>query len=185
MDAALGLGEERVDGADGQGSDDGAPEAGRAADHEHRQREEGEVQIDGLGIYGKQVDVEAAREPGQRARQHERDQPLAIHGHPNRARRRGVFARRAQQPAEPAASVCERDHHGERCPERGLQEPCRLRDRGERVQTRPDLFPVAQDVVRDLEDAERRDPCSQAGEAHQRQADDERVRGTDGGGGRE
>jgi len=53
------------------------------------------------------------------------------------------------------------------------------------VQSRPDLLPVAQDVVRDLEDAERRDPRSQAGETHQRQADDERVRGTDGGGERE
>ena len=41
---------------------------------------------------------------------------------------------------------------------------------------RPDLLVVAQEVVRDPEHGEGRDPCGEAGEPHEREADEEGER---------
>ena len=94
VDAVLGLRQERVDRADRQRSDDSAPEARRAADHEHRKGDEGQIEVERLGVQGQQVDVEPAREPRERAREREGDQPLPVDRDADRAGGGGVLPRR-------------------------------------------------------------------------------------------
>ena len=60
-------GEERVERADGERSDDRAPEARRAADDEHRERDERQVEIHRLGVQRQQV-ARRARRRSPRAR---------------------------------------------------------------------------------------------------------------------
>ena len=78
LHAVLGLGEERVERAHGERADDRAPQARRAADDEHGERDEGQIEVHRLGVERQQVDVEAAGEPGDRAREGEREQPLPV-----------------------------------------------------------------------------------------------------------
>ena len=61
VEAVLGLGEQRVEAAHRERSDDGAPEARHAADHEHRQRDEREIEVHRLGVERQQVHVETTR----------------------------------------------------------------------------------------------------------------------------
>ena len=68
VEPVLGLGEQRVEAADGERADDGAPEARHPADHEHRQRDEREIEVHRLGVERQQVHVEATREACQERR---------------------------------------------------------------------------------------------------------------------
>ena len=119
--------------------------------------------------------VEAAGKTGERTRERERDQALAVDGHSDRSGGCCILARRAQHPAVPAALVEEGDHDRDQGADRRLAEAGGLRHGRERVQARPDPLPVAEHVVRDLEDAERGDSRRETRQAHQRQADDQRV----------
>ena len=60
--------QEGVESADEQRADCSAPEAADAADDEHRERDEGQIEVDLLGVDApEQVDEEAAGEPGKGA----------------------------------------------------------------------------------------------------------------------
>jgi hypothetical protein len=87
--------EERVDAADGERADDGAPQAREAANDEHRERHEREVEIDALRRDRERVDDQAAREPGHRSREREGDEPLAVDRDADGPRGCRVLARRA------------------------------------------------------------------------------------------
>ncbi len=76
LHAVLRLREERVERADGERADDRAPQARRAADDEHRERHERQVEIERARVQRQQMDVEPAREARERAREHERAEPL-------------------------------------------------------------------------------------------------------------
>ncbi len=107
--------EHRVEAAHEQCADDRAPQAGRAADHEHRQRDERQVEIDRVDVDRDEVDVQAACEPGQEPRERERREALAVDRDADRASRRGILAGRAKLPPEPASLIGERgddDKHG-------------------------------------------------------------------------
>ena len=101
--------------------------------------------------------VETAGKACEDAGEHERGQALPVDGDSRRRRRSGVLARRAQHPAEAAALVAEGDRDRDQRADRRLPDARRLRHRGERVQTGPDLLVIPEQVVRDLEDGERRD----------------------------
>ncbi len=176
--AVLGDGEIRVEPADRERPDNGAEQARRTPDHEHRERDERQVQVDRLGLHRQQVDVEAAGEPCEQSREREGDQPLDVDRRTDRPRGRVVLARRAQQPPKAAARVDERDHDRDQRAESSLAQTRRLRDRRERVQARPDPLLVAQQVVRDLEHSERGDARGQSGEPHQRHPDEQREHAT-------
>ena len=158
MHAVLGLGEERVDTAHRKRPDHGPPEARRAADYQHCERDERQVKVQRLGVQRQQVDVESAGERGQPSREHEGDQTLPVDGNSHRPRCRRILPRGAQEPPEPAVLVrpCNRDR--DHCRNGGLEQTGRLRHGRERRHAGPDRLPVAEDVVRDLEDGERRDP---------------------------
>ena len=96
-----------------------------------------------LGVHRQQVHVEAAREAGEDAGEHERAEPLPVHGHADGGRGSGVLARRAQQAPEAAALVREGDADHEQRADRRLPEPGRLGHRRERVQAGADLLVVA------------------------------------------
>ena len=89
VEAVLGLGEQRVEAADRQRADDRAPEARHAADHEHREGDEREIEVHRLRVDRQQVDVEPAGEPRERAGERERDQPLPVDRDADRTRCRG------------------------------------------------------------------------------------------------
>ncbi len=64
----LRVAEERVGAADEERADHGAPEAADASDHEHRERDEGELEVDLVGgdapeLVHEQAAGEAARAP--------------------------------------------------------------------------------------------------------------------------
>ena len=66
---SLGLDQERVQPADGEGAEHGAPQARHAADDQHRERQEGELEVDLLGRdRAELVDEQPAREAGEGAR---------------------------------------------------------------------------------------------------------------------
>ena len=139
-DALLGLAQERVEAAHRERADHGAPEARDAADHEHRERHERELEVDLVGRdRAEHVDVEAAREPRERAGERERPQPLAVDVDAGRLRRGGILARRAQRPPEAAALVREgdRDHDdGRRSPPAsGRSSPGRARASSRRARS--------------------------------------------------
>ena len=68
-DAVLGLDQERVQAADGKRAEHRPPQARHASDDEHRERHEGELEVDLLGRdRAEQVDEQPAREAGERAR---------------------------------------------------------------------------------------------------------------------
>src|SRR5581483_11472776 len=129
-------------------------------------------------VHGDEVHLEAAGEADDGRGEHEREQALPVHRDAGRGRGGRVFARRAQHPPEPRALVGERDADRDERPQGSLPDARRLRHRRERVQPRADLLVVAQHVVHDLEHRERRDPGSEAGETHQREAHHDRERGT-------
>ena len=58
----LGLREQGVEPRDGERPDDGAPEARHPADHEHRERDEREIEVERVGTGRQQVHVEASGE---------------------------------------------------------------------------------------------------------------------------
>ena len=80
-----------------------------AADHEHRQGQEGELEVDLLRRdRPEQVHEQRTREAGQRTRDHEGPEPFAVDVHAHATRRRGILAGGAQRPPESAALVDER-----------------------------------------------------------------------------
>ena len=168
MSPFSGLGEQRVEAADRESADDGAPEARHAPDHEHRERDEGEIEVDGLGVDREQMNVQAAGEAREDSGERERDQPLLVDGDADGACGGRVFTRRSQKAPEAARLVAECDADHEERADRGLEEVGRLGHRRERVRARPDLLVVAQEVVGDLENPEGGDACGEAREAHQR-----------------
>ena len=66
VDAVLGRGEEGVEPADRERADDRAEQAPGAADDEHRERDERQVEVERVDVERQQVDVEAAGEAGER-----------------------------------------------------------------------------------------------------------------------
>ena len=82
---------------------------------EHRERHERQLEVHLVGgDRAEHVDVEPAREPGERTGERERPEPLAVDVDPDRLRRSRILARRAQLAPEPAPLVRERD--GDRRP---------------------------------------------------------------------
>ena len=150
-----------------------APQQARhAADHEHRERDEGQIEVERVGADRQQVHVEPAGEPCQGAREGERHEPLPVDGDPDRAGRGGIVPRRAQLPPEPASLVRERG--GDRrasAPIVACSRPVVSgTERERRSAPGPIFVRVAEDVVRDLEHGERRDAGREPREAHQRRA---------------
>ncbi len=77
-DPVLGVAEQRVDAADRERADDRAPQARDAADDEHRQRQEGQLEVDLLGRdRAEHVDEQPAGEAA--------SAPLSVNAH-NRCR---------------------------------------------------------------------------------------------------
>ena len=106
VDAALGLAQERVQRAHDERAEHRAPEARGAAEDEHRERQERQLEVDRIGRdRAEDVHVEPAREAGERARERERPEPLAVHVDADRLGRRRVLARGAQHAPEAAALV--------------------------------------------------------------------------------
>ena len=101
-------------------------------------------------------------------------EPLAVDRDADRARGGRILASRAELTPEPAALVRERGDDHEHGADGRLQHVCRLGHGRERVQAGPDLLVVAEDVVRDAEHGERRDPRSEPRQTHERQADEQR-----------
>ena len=96
--------------------------------------------------------------------------------------RRGILARGAQQPAEAALLVGERDRDHDQHADRGLHAARRLGHQRERRLARPDRRPVAEHVVGDLQHGEGRDAGGEARQPHQRQAQQEREHAAERGG---
>ena len=183
-EAVLGLGEQRVEAGDRERTDDGAPEARHAADDEHGERDERQVEVDEVDVQRQQVDVEPAGEPGHGAGETEGDQPLPVHGDADGAGRRRVLAGGAQLAPVAAALVGEGDGDRDQGGDPRLDDVGRLGHRREHVQPGPDLLVVAEDVARDLEHREGRDAGREPGEPHQRQAGEQGEHAPDGGGDR-
>ena len=135
-EAVLGLRQQRVETRDRERADDGAPQARHAADHEHRERDEGQIEVERVGAGGQEVHVEAAGEPCQQPRDGERDEPLPVDGDPHRAGRGGIVPCRPQLPPEPASLVHERGDDDEQRADRRLKQAGRLGNRGERRSAR-------------------------------------------------
>ena len=127
------------------------------------------------GIASDSAGWEPAGETRESAGERERHEPLAVHGNANRPRGRRILAGCPKQATEPARLVRKGDGDDDDRSDGGLEEACRLGNGRERVQARPDLLVVAEDVVRDLEDAEGRNACREPRQAHQREPDDQRV----------
>ena len=80
-----------------------------SADHEHRERDEGQLEVELVGGDAAElVDEEPAGEGRERAAQREGDEPLAIDVDPARLRRGRILAGRAQLAPEAAALVAVR-----------------------------------------------------------------------------
>ena len=177
--------EEGVDAVHGERADDRAEQASGASDDEHRQRDERQIEIQVVRRERLQVDVEAAGEAREPAREREREQPLPVDRDPGRRCRRRILTGRTQHPAEARALVGVGHGYADQGADRRLPDPGRRGNRGEVVQGRADETLVIEHVVRDLEHGERRDTGGEAREPHQRQPDRERERATDGGSKRE
>ena len=81
-----------------------------AADDEHRQRQERQLEVDLLGRdRAEHVHEQAAGEAAERAGERERPEPLPVDADPDRLRRGGILTRRPRLPAERAALVGEGD----------------------------------------------------------------------------
>ena len=135
-EAVLGLRQQRVETRDRERADDGAPQARHPADHEHRERDEGQIEVERIGAGGQEVHVEPAGEPCQKPRDGERDEPLPVDGDPDRAGRGGIVPCRPQLPPEPASLVHERGDDDEQRADRRLKQAGRLGNRGERRSAR-------------------------------------------------
>ena len=115
-----------------------APQARDAADDEHREREERQLEVDLVGgDRAEHVDVQRRpRSPAsapESANAHRRCRWTSI---PDRLRRRRVLARRAQLAPEAAALVRERDRDHDERADRRLQQSGRLGDERERRRAR-------------------------------------------------
>ena len=143
-----------------------APEARHASDHEHRQRDEREIEIHRLCVDRQEVHVEPAREPCEHAGEREGDEPLPVHRDADGSRGRGVLPGGAEEATVTARLVAECNPDHEQCSERGLQQVGRLGYRREHVRPGSDLLVVPQEVVRDLEHPEGGDARCQTREAH-------------------
>ena len=119
------------------------------------------------------MDEQPAGEAAERAREREGPEPLPVNADADRLGGCRILARRPHHPAERAALVGERTRDDEQRADRRLERARRLRDEREGRRARPDLDPLAQQVVRDLEHSEGRDPGREPGQAHQRQSDEE------------
>ena len=135
----------------------------------------GEVDLVG-GDRAELVHEQAAGEPGQRAADHERDQPLPVDVDAGRLGGLRILAGRTQLPARPAQAVGERDDDRDQRADEERPDPA-LGNERERRHAGADLLPVADQVVGDPEHGEGRDARGQAREAHQRDADEEREDG--------
>ena len=93
---------------------------------------------------------------------------------PGRSRGCRILSRRPQLPPEAASLVRERSDDDRDRTQRRLQEAGRLRNRRQRQRTGTDLLPVPEDVVRHAENGEGGDPGGEAGQPHERYADEQR-----------
>jgi len=150
----------------GHSADDGTPEAGGATNHQHREGDERQVEIDRVDVDRDEVDVEAARETGQEPGERERREALTVDRDADRARRRGIFPCSAKLPPEPASLIREGRNDDQHGADGRLHEIRGLGHRGERVQARADFLVVAKDIVRDPEHSERGNACGQARQSH-------------------
>src|SRR5207302_3246592 len=79
VDPLFRIAEQDVEEADRDRADDGAPQARDATDDEHRERQEGEVEVDLVRAdAAEQVYEQAAREAGQAARERERPEAMPV-----------------------------------------------------------------------------------------------------------
>src|ERR1700733_1888237 len=166
---AQGFGQSRY----GERADNRAGQAARSADHQHRDDEEGQVEIVGLDPNrAEKMREQHAGDAAQEGAEGEGDPAMAHDIDARGPRRDFILARGAQQQSGARFLIGEGDRNGDGGPDRRGPEANIVGQPHERVLTTGDRGPVAQPDINDDQNRERRNARGNAGEAHERKANE-------------
>src|ERR1700733_5273419 len=148
-------------------------QAARPADHQHREDEEGQVEIVGLDPNrAEKMREQHAGNTAQESAEREGDPTMAHDVDASGLRRDFVLARGAQQQSTARFLVGEGDGDGADGPDGCGPKANVVGQPHERILAASDRGPVAESDINDDQNRERCDACRNAGEAHERKANE-------------